>query len=134
MVVAIVHVRWLFALALARENAEANGLDVELVQTNLLEGVEEPFDLVVSNPPYVHPLELDRLEPELAFEPQEALVDRGQTARLIESARFGWLVLEVHEERAEEVARQLRAGGFTEVRITPDLALRPRVVEGRWTR
>ncbi|HEU5362196.1 MAG TPA: peptide chain release factor N(5)-glutamine methyltransferase [Gaiellaceae bacterium] len=122
------------ALALARENAEANGLDVELVQTNLLEGVEEPFDLVVSNPPYVHPLELDRLEPELAFEPQEALVDRGQTARLIESARFGWLVLEVHEERAEEVARQLRAGGFTEVRITPDLALRPRVVEGRWTR
>jgi release factor glutamine methyltransferase len=122
------------ALALARENAEANDLEIELLQTDLLEGVDGPFDLVVSNPPYVHALELDGLEPELAFEPQDALVDRGQTERLVESARFGWLVLEVHEGRADEVARLLRAAGFEDVRVTPDLALRPRVVEGRWTR
>ena len=41
------------ALALARENARANGLDVELRQADLIDGLAGPFDLVVSNPPYV---------------------------------------------------------------------------------
>ena len=41
------------ALELARENAVANGLNVDFVQTDLLAGVEGPFDLIVSNPPYV---------------------------------------------------------------------------------
>ncbi len=122
------------ALALARQNAEANGLDVELLQGDLLAGLEGPFDLVVSNPPYVLAAELESLDAELAFEPEQALVDRGQTARLIEQARFGWLVLEVHEERAAEIADLLRTQGFADVRVTTDLAGRPRVVEGRWTR
>ena len=46
------------ALALARENAEQLGLAVELVETSLLDGVEGPFDLVVSNPPYVREAEV----------------------------------------------------------------------------
>jgi release factor glutamine methyltransferase len=121
------------ALALARENAAASGLDVELLQADLLDGVAGPFDLVVSNPPYVDPAELDELEPELRFEPRGALVDDGQTARLIETAHFGWLVLEVHEARADDTARTMRAAGFADVHVTPDLAGRPRVVEGRWT-
>jgi len=122
------------ALALARENAEASGLDVELVETNLLDGLAGPFELVVSNPPYVAADELGALEPELGHEPQEALVDRGQTQRLIETARFGWLVLEVHEARGAEVARQLEAAGYGDVRVSQDLAGRDRIVEGRWTR
>ena len=122
------------ALALARENAEASGLDVELVQTDLLDGLAGPFELVVSNPPYVGADELGALEPELGYEPEEALVDRGQTQRLIETARFGWLVLEVHEARGAEVARQLEAAGYRDVRVSQDLAGRDRIVEGRWTR
>jgi len=122
------------ALALARENAEASGLDVELVETNLLDGLAGPFELVVSNPPYVAADELGALEPELGHEPHEALVDRGQTQRLIETARFGWLVLEVHEARGAEVARQLEAAGYRDVRVSQDLARRDRIVEGRWTR
>ena len=122
------------AIALARENAEASGLDVELVETDLLDGLSGPFELVVSNPPYVGADELGALEPELGHEPQEALVDRGQTQRLIETARFGWLVLEVHEARGAEVARQLEAAGYRDVRVSQDLAGRDRIVEGRWTR
>jgi release factor glutamine methyltransferase len=121
------------ALALARENAVANGLDVELVQADLLDGLAGPFDLVVSNPPYVGEEELADLQPELAYEPRDALVDRGQTSRLIEAVRHGWHVLETHEGHAEEVADLLRAAGFVDVRVTPDLTLRPRIVEGRWT-
>jgi release factor glutamine methyltransferase len=120
------------ALALAGENARANALDIELVHTDLVDGLAGPYDLVVSNPPYVAADELATLEPELAHEPEEALVDRGQTARLVETARFGWLVLEVHEARARDVARQLDEAGYTDVRVSPDLAGRDRIVEGRW--
>src|SRR5437764_821723 len=67
------------ALALAGENAAANDLDVQLVQGDLLAGVSGPFDLVVSNPPYVDETEFETLEPELAWEPRAALLDAGQT-------------------------------------------------------
>jgi release factor glutamine methyltransferase len=116
------------ALALARENADRLGLQVDFLETHLLDGVEGPFDLVVSNPPYVLPDE--ELQPELEYEPRPALVDDGQTTALIDAARRvldGWLVLEVHEQRAAEVAEA--CGGS----VTNDLAGRPRIVEARWT-
>lgn len=116
------------ALALAQENADRLGLGVELVETHLLDGVEGPFDLVVSNPPYVLPDEA--LQPELEYEPRSALIDDGQTEALIAAARRvldGWLVLEVHEERAAEIAAA--CGGS----VTRDLAGRDRIVEARWT-
>ena len=59
------------ALAVARSNAARLGLDVEVVAGDLLEGVSGPVDAVVSNPPYVRGGE--RLAPELAYEPREAL-------------------------------------------------------------
>ncbi len=124
------------ALALARENAEANGLAVELVATDLLDGVEGTFDLVVSNPPYVSGTELDQLEPEVRdWEPRTALLDEGQTEQVLLDARRvlrGWLVLEVHEQRAAQVAAVATRLGYAAVTITNDLAERPRVVEGRW--
>ena len=65
------------ALALARENVERTGLAgrVELRQGDLLAGLEGPFDLVVSNPPYVPPVEFPGLQPEIRlYEPYEAVV------------------------------------------------------------
>jgi len=126
------------ALALARENAERLGLQVELVQTHLLEGVEGPFDLVVSNPPYVAAPELGGLQPEVrAYEPELALVDAGQTGDLAGAvarvlAPGGWLVLECHEQRSGEVAAALETAGFAAATITRDLAGRDRVVEAAW--
>ena len=124
------------ALALARENAAANGLQVEFVETDLLSGLTGPFDLVVSNPPYVDASELAALEPEVReWEPRAALLDDGQTERLARAAPRvldGWLVLEVHESRAESVARTLETAGYSGANISPDLAGRARVVEARW--
>jgi release factor glutamine methyltransferase len=125
------------ALALARENADRLGLAVELIQADLVTGLEGPFDLVVSNPPYVPAPELETLEPEIRdWEPRAALLDEGQTQRLARDARdvlAGWLVLEVHERRAEEVASLLAALSYRTVSIAPDLAGRARVVEARWS-
>jgi release factor glutamine methyltransferase len=125
------------ALELARENAAENGIEIELVRADLLAGLAGPFDLIVSNPPYVDASEFALLEPEVRdWEPRAALVDEGQTRRLVEQASAlldGWLVLEVHEERADAIAKLLADAGYRDVLVTPDLAGRDRVVEGRWT-
>jgi release factor glutamine methyltransferase len=124
------------ALELARENAAANDLDVRFVQGDLLEGVDGPLDLVVSNPPYVGAEELDALEREVReWEPRGALVDEGQTLRLARDAQSmlnGWLVLEVHEERAQALSDELSKLGYRGVSIGLDLAGRERVLEARW--
>lgn len=130
------------ALALAGENAARTGLAdrVALVRHDLGEGLPGgPYQLVVSNPPYVEPEELGSLQPEVRdWEPKEALVGRGVTEAVATSARGvlvagGALVLEVADGTASTVSSLLEELGYRDVRATPDLAGRDRVVEGRWT-
>ena len=125
------------ALELARVNAQRTGLRVDFVLADLRDSLPPgPFDLVVSNPPYVRTEEIDSLEPEVRdWEPREALVDEGQTAALARAALDvlqpgATLVLEVHTERASEVSAMLEALGY-DVRISLDLTGRGRVVEGK---
>ena len=124
------------ALELAQENAAAHRLEVTFVRADVLDGVDGPFDLIVSNPPYVEPAEIEALEPEVRdWEPRSALVDVGQTERLVADATrvlAGPLVLEVHEQHAGDVAARLEAAGYGDVRITRDLAGKERVVEAWW--
>ncbi len=115
------------ALGLARENAERLGLRVELREQGI-DAAAEGWDLIVSNPPYVE--SLAGLQPELGYEPERALVGAGFHARIAELAQTRFLVLEVGDGQAAEVARALEAAGYRDVRITPDLAGVDRVVEG----
>jgi len=129
------------ALALARENLELTGVNgrVRLVEHDLTSGLgAADFDLVVSNPPYVEPDELPTLQPEVRdWEPHVALVAAGATEQLARAATEalragGWLVLETAAGAGERVERLLSEIGFEDVTITPDLAGRDRVAEGRW--
>jgi release factor glutamine methyltransferase len=130
------------ALAVADENRRHAALTgrVELIQGELLAGLEGPFDLVVSNPPYVARDEVDSLDPEVArYEPREALVACGATEAIAEQARSrlvpgGSLVLETADGMAGAVAGLLRGLGYEEVSIGDDLAGRERVVDGRTPR
>jgi release factor glutamine methyltransferase len=127
------------ALEVAAENLARTDLGdrVELVHGEFLAGLAGPFDLVVSNPPYVKPEEVDQLEPEVArFEPREALVAHGVTEAIAEQALprlapGAPLVLEVADGEACEVAALLTTNGYEDVRIGEDLAGRERVVDGR---
>jgi release factor glutamine methyltransferase len=127
------------ALALARVNTEHAGAAdrIELVHGDLLAGAAGPFDLVVSNPPYVLPAEFEALQPEIRlYEPRAALVGVGVGEELARGALHvlapgGWIVLESADSRAEALATALSELGYSDVAITPDLAGRPRVVEGR---
>lgn len=126
------------ALAVVEENRARAGLAlrVELVHGELFAGLEGPFDLVVSNPPYVRPEEVDGLEPEVArFEPREALVAHGVTEAIAEQALARLapgapLVLETSDGDARDVAALLTALGYEDVTIGEDLAGRERVVDG----
>lgn len=126
------------ALALARENLARLDGDgrIELRRGDLLRGVSGPFDLVVSNPPYVRPEEYESLQPEIRlWEPRAAVVGVGVGETIARDARAvlrpaGRLVLECGAGQAAALAADLRALGYEDVRATPDLAARDRVVEG----
>ena len=126
------------ALALARDNAARTGIAVELIEHDLRGGLPGgPYDLVVSNPPYVTPAELGTLMPDVRdYEPHVALVGEGVTEAVAAAAHTvlapgGWLVLEVGEGQAARVCAHLDDLGYGDIRTTADLAGRERVVEGR---
>ncbi len=127
------------ALAVAQENLDRTGLGgrVRLVEGTLFADLVETFDLIVSNPPYVSPQEIDSLDPEVAeWEPREALVAVGATETIAEGGRSrlapdGALVLETAGGKAGSVAELLVGLGYRDVVIGQDLSGRERVVQGR---
>jgi release factor glutamine methyltransferase len=128
------------ALEAAQENLARSPVDgrMEFRQGDLLAGISGPFDLVVSNPPYVSPEDFDTLEPEVRlFEPRDAIVGVGVGAEIARAARAvlapgGWLLLECGDGQAADLAAEFERLGYGDVVRTRDLADRERVVEGRW--
>ncbi|HTZ87621.1 MAG TPA: peptide chain release factor N(5)-glutamine methyltransferase [Solirubrobacteraceae bacterium] len=127
------------ALSLARENAERLGLDVHFLRADLLDGLDEGFDAVLANLPYVTEGERVTLAPEiLRHEPPGALFAgadgldaiRALTEQLASRADVRHVALEVGTGQAAEVARLCEAAGFEKVGFVPDLAGIERVVKG----
>lgn len=132
------------ALGVAVENARRLGLSERAVfhQGEILEPVAGlELDLVVSNPPYVDPAERDALAPEVRdHEPPLALFPPGDALavyrRLVPAAADalrpgGAIALEISPAIPAAVERLVRAAGFVEPTVHPDLAGRPRVVTAR---
>jgi release factor glutamine methyltransferase len=125
------------ALALAAENAERLGLAVAFELGDIRDGLDGAFDLVVANPPYVEPGEIDGLEPEVRdHEPRGALVGAGVAEAVAERAREllvagGWVAVELGVDQHEAYADHLRALGYRAITITPDLTGRERIIEAQ---
>ena len=126
------------ALALAAENVSRTGLAVELALHDLFQGLPDGrWDLVVSNPPYVDAAELGGLEPEVRdWEPHGALVAAGAVEAVARGAvdvlrPGGALVLEVGDGQPPAITSLLGDLAYASIEVTPDLAGRGRVVEGR---
>ena len=118
------------ALTLARENGVRLGLDVRWIEADLLSGVPDRFDAIVSNPPYVAEGERSLLAPDiLEHEPPGALFAGADglevIARLLAQAGAGsarLVAVEVGEGQAGRAVALARAAGFARVRVEPDLA------------
>ena len=127
------------ALAVAEANRGRTGVDgrVRFLHGDLLAGQRGPFDLVVSNPPYVRTEEWEALQPEIRlYEPRAALVGSGLAETIAREAQGslaagGWVVLEAGDGHAEALAAVLDDLGYDEVAVSRDLSGRERVVEGR---
>lgn len=128
------------AVELARSNAATLGLDVTVLEGDLLAPLPDELrgwvDLVVSNPPYVPPEELEGLPPEVRADPELALVgDLDLYRRLVDQAMRwlrddGVLALEIHARMGDQVAAIL-SEAFVDVHVERDLAGRDRVVLAR---
>ncbi|MFB9990773.1 peptide chain release factor N(5)-glutamine methyltransferase [Deinococcus oregonensis] len=133
------------ALALAQENAALNGLEVQWIQADLLQGIAGPFDLIVSNPPYLPGADQHTADPEVRHDPDLALyagADGLSVARPLlaqaraalaesEGAGGGVLLLELDPRNAPTLAAEARDLG-AETQVLPDLAGRERFVQIRW--
>jgi release factor glutamine methyltransferase len=126
------------ALTLAAENAARTGLAVELEYHDLFQGLPPgPWDLIVSNPPYVDAADLPALEPEVRdWEPYAALTGEGAVEAVVRGAHVvlapgGALALEIGAGQADATAALCEEVGLVSIAITPDLAGIDRVVEGR---
>jgi release factor glutamine methyltransferase len=135
------------ALEIARTNVVAHQLErrLKLYEGDLFEALppgRQPYDLIVSNPPYVATDCGPRPEAGVVrYEPNLALFagrDGCDVIRrlILECPRFlnpgGALVLEMAPFQIEGMEALLQERGFAETRISPDLAGLPRVVSGRW--
>ncbi len=131
------------ALELARENARRNGVEgrIHFEPGDLHHLPCGPFDLILSNPPYIPHEELAELQPEVRdHEPHLALsggVDgldcyRSLTAQAGHClAEGGWLLLEVGIGQADGVRQLLATAGLVEIFCREDYAGISRVLAGR---
>jgi release factor glutamine methyltransferase len=127
------------AVEVARANAQALGLEAEFLIADLVVG--GPYDLVVSNPPYVRDSDWPGLAPEITlYEPEEALlggpdgldVIRRLVPAAIEVLRpGGMLALEVGQGQSRAVEALFERSGLRLLETQRDLARIPRVVRGR---
>jgi len=135
------------ATALAVRNAARNGCAPRLraitadFSTDSGVPAEGPYDLVISNPPYIATDALAGLMPEVRdFDPREALdggpdglsAYRAIAQRLPRILRIGGvLALEIGEDQADDL-RGILGPGLEALRVRNDLAGRPRIVVGTW--
>lgn len=131
------------ALAVAAENARRLGARVHLLACDWTSAIRNAsLDLLVSNPPYVPEAERHGLQREIRdYEPPLALFAgpdgldayRGLLAdapRVLKPG--GWLLVEL-SYRALDSVRAMLGPGWSDIRITHDLAGWPRVLAARWS-
>jgi release factor glutamine methyltransferase len=129
-------------------NCNYNNVDINFVQGSVLEqstlvkfidrhGAPIPFDVIVSNPPYLTKLEMNTLQPELKHEPEVALyggmdgLDFYRTISAIWKSNLkanGMIIYEVGSEQAKEVRRILNRAGYKDFKTHKDLMENDRAV------
>lgn len=132
------------ALAVACANAASLGLADRAAfrRARWGEGLDERFDLIVSNPPYIPSAEIDQLMPEVArYEPRMALdggVDGLDAYRAIATdvgrllSPRGRMAVEIGATQADSAGAILAAAGLAVTAVRRDLAGHPRCLILRW--
>ena len=130
------------ALKVAKENVIALEANVDLIESDLFSHLnkEEPFDIIVSNPPYIESSEVDKLMPEVKdHEPRLALdgMEDGLYfyRKIVKEAKHyltknGALFFEIGYNQGKAVCELMIENGYKEVKVIKDLCGLDRVVTG----
>lgn len=131
------------ALSISNKNAELHNLSdrAEFLLSNWFSKITQPYDLIVSNPPYISADEMPALAPELRiWEPEIALTPGGDgldayrmiiaTAQMYLSAK-GRLIVEIGHKQGLAVSAMFQSAGFQGINILKDMNGHDRVVLGK---
>lgn len=131
------------AHSVLKRNIARFGLETRVIPilADLFPDRPRPFDLIVSNPPYLSCRDWDRLPRMIRnFEPKEALVAGPKGTEIIKAIIFrapgflhdgGYLLLEAGRGQHRSISRFLKESGFGEIEWIRDFRGIPRVVMAR---
>ena len=135
------------AVKLIEENKQFTGLDVDVLEFDVLDKKAFPFqinsfDCWVSNPPYIPEKDKDFMHPNvLEYEPEMALFVSNDDPlifyrEIAENAKLylkegGWLYFEIHEELGDETIALLQNLNFVNIEMRKDLQGKNRMIRAQ---
>lgn len=134
------------ALALAKRNAADHNTEIHFMHGDMTDykfiASLPVFDIIVSNPPYVDPIEKPSMHRNvIEFEPGEALFTPAGNPLYYysiiaeiaaEKLKSGGIIyVETHAEKAKDVSGIFNAIGFGDIRIIRDMQGKDRIVSAR---
>lgn len=133
------------ALQVAERNRKHLALpQVEWLQSDLFEKIEEKYDVIVSNPPYIQTGVIESLQEEVRLHDPYIALDGKEDGlyfyrRIIEDAKAyledgGWLLFEIGYDQAEPVTRLMEQAGYSEIHVKKDLSGLDRVAGARYNK
>ena len=134
------------ALAVARQNAETNGVTVDFCQKDVLEVVNESAAsapssdalYIVSNPPYICERERTEMEAHvLDYEPASALfvpdtdplLFYRALARLGQQLHAAAVLVEINQAYGQETVRMFQLSGYSNVELRRDIYGKDRMIK-----
>lgn len=134
------------ALQIALENSSKLGLYNKAIfrKSDIFSNmkINEKFDMIISNPPYIPKNEKNKLQIEVGFEPDLALFAQDEKGiefyeRIITQAsdflnKNGYLMLEIGINQSETVKKIMEKQGFKNIEIEKDLAYIERIIYGNY--
>lgn len=127
--------------AIKNTNVNKNNLksNIKILESNLFEEINEKFDLIYSNPPYIKSHEIENLQVEVRDHEPRLALDGGSDGlyfyrKIIKDAPIflnshGYLVFEIGYDEAEDISSIMREN--FDLEIYKDLNNLDRVVVGR---
>ena len=125
------------ALEIAEKNANQNEVNIKFIKSDLFEKINEKFNMIVSNPPYIEKNTLDSLSEEVKKEPILAL-DGGQDGldfyrKIAEKAKEhlydnGYLALEIGYNQKNDVIKILKENNYKNIYSKKDFGNNDRII------
>lgn len=118
------------AIDLANENKiKLNINNVEFKESDIFSNIEEKFDIIVSNPPYINKEDFEKLDNKLYYEPQNALYG-GEDGlyfykKIIKNAKNflnknGKIYLEIGYDQKDSISNLLEEYGYKQIKSYKD--------------